>query len=244
MIFASFSDIFVSNSLYPLCDYEIEKAKRFANEDLKHRYLAGRTFLRNALSIELGIGPDQLVFGYTEYGKPYLTHPTESTSLHFNLSHSEEFVCLAICRELCVGVDVEKQRKLPDESALVHRFFHELEKEEYRKLPLSRRTEWFFGAWSSKEAILKAVGCGVSMGLEDIQLTLNLHLEATIKRLESSILGKAANWTLHQFQVDPTHLGAVAVPFPNAKIKISEAPKFTTQIRPSGEPNPNTSTAK
>ena len=47
-------------------------------------------------------------------GKPYLASPQESLDgLHFNLSHTQGAVAVAIARQP-VGVDIEIQRDMPD----------------------------------------------------------------------------------------------------------------------------------
>lgn len=85
-------------------------------------------------------------------GKPYLP---EHPEVHFNLSHSGNWVVLAIGdRE--VGVDVERTDRAVDRAALSKRHFTPEEQ---------ARPEDFFAIWTAKESYLKHLGVGLTEAL-------------------------------------------------------------------------------
>lgn len=100
----------------------------------------------------LGIYKDDQIL-YNKYGKPYLS----SGNVAFNLSHSEEYVVLAMAdRE--VGVDVEKIRKYHD--ATVKKVFNDDQRKMLEQLPVSKKDSKFTEIWTKMESILKLEGTG------------------------------------------------------------------------------------
>lgn len=73
-------------------------------------------------------------------------------------------VWVALCRSAKVGIDVEKIRPLPDAADLTSQL-HPLERQELLALPPEKLEAAFYRCWTRKEAVLKAVGMGLSMPL-------------------------------------------------------------------------------
>lgn len=91
---------------------------------------------------------------YGEKSKPYIKN---DNSFYFNISHSGEYVCLGVS-DTEIGVDIEKHNKA--RTRLAKRFFSKRE-QSYCEDNTSR----FFDIWTQKEAFIKAVGIGLSYGL-------------------------------------------------------------------------------
>lgn len=100
----------------------------------------------------LGIYKDDQIL-YNKYGKPYLS----SGNVYFNLSHSEEYVALAMADHE-VGVDVEKIRKYHD--ATVKKVFNDDQRKMLEQLPVSKKDSKFTEIWTKMESILKLEGTG------------------------------------------------------------------------------------
>lgn len=100
----------------------------------------------------LGIERDDQIF-YNEFQKPYLV----SKEKFFNLSHSEDYVALAVA-DCEVGIDVEKLR--PYHEATVKKVFSTRQREELSRLEGVRRDECFTRMWTVCEAMLKLKGTG------------------------------------------------------------------------------------
>lgn len=88
---------------------------------------------------------------YNEYGKPYL----KGENIHFNLSHSGDYVLLAI-DEFEVGVDIEKISTIKQKVA--DKYFT---LEENSWLRENNENENFYYLWTGKESVIKAKGQGL-----------------------------------------------------------------------------------
>ena len=86
---------------------------------------------------------------YTEYGKPFL-----SDGPYFNLSHSGDYVCLAVSASAPVGIDIERHCD-QDFTALGKTAFHPIEYEFLMQEPGYNR---FYDLWTLKESYLKMKG--------------------------------------------------------------------------------------
>jgi phosphopantetheine--protein transferase-like protein len=160
-----------------LSDVETRHAERFFKEADRTRYVLAHAMLRTLLAHRLAVAPTQIAFAAEPNGKPLLAGLTAETT--FNLSYSDGIVALAFARRP-VGVDVEAVR---DDLAFVeigHRFF---QVDELRYLEASVEPgirDRFFRLWTRKEAVLKALGVGLSgIGelsvLRDVVVTDGVH---------------------------------------------------------------------
>ena len=158
----------LENSLAP---DELRRASRLREARLRSRWMAARRALRHLLGAELDRAPGKVRLQTTERGKPYL----EGGELAFNLSHSGPHLLIALAPVGRVGVDVECIRPLPELAGLVERHFTGAEAQAILSaadLPEDDDTfPAFFRTWVRKEALLKAVGLGVSTPLDTFQVT-------------------------------------------------------------------------
>ena len=98
------------------------------------------------------------------HGKPYF----KDGGLAFSLSHSGDFVCLAVS-EYSVGCDIQKYVRVHVDIA--GRFFHEEEKQVLEETMESHEYEQiFFDLWSLKESYIKYTGQGMSQGLDTFSM--------------------------------------------------------------------------
>lgn len=108
-----------------------------------------------------------------EYEKPYLAEG----STYFNLSHSENYVVLAIA-DCEVGVDTEKIRSCHD--ATVKKVFSEKQKAELSKLDGEAKDEAFTRIWTECESVLKLRGIGFANGWGNIPVDeCKIHVQKT-----------------------------------------------------------------
>ncbi len=77
------------------------RADRFRHEDDRKRCLCADMLARRMLAKASDIALEDITFTYGDKGKPYANLP-----LHFNVSHSGEWVLCAVS-ELSVGADIE-----------------------------------------------------------------------------------------------------------------------------------------
>ena len=126
--------------------------------------LGGWLLLRKALR-ERGLAP---ALAYGEHGKPFLK---DCPGLHFNISHSGDYVICALS-DAPVGCDIEKLQ--PVRERVAARFFSP---EENAALAAAAdeaaREMLFFRFWTLKESFLKAVGCGITEPLSAASFDLS-----------------------------------------------------------------------
>jgi 4'-phosphopantetheinyl transferase len=172
---------------------ERERAGRFVFARHRDRYVAGRAFLRLLLSQRLGEEPGELRFRYGPSGKPGLAQA--HGDLEFNLAHAEAVVVCALAPRCGgIGVDVERVWPLSDVEAVARAAFSPREVARLQSLPEPTRLRGFYEAWTRKEAFLKALGCGLARPLDSFDVP-----------------AEAERFSLHGFEPDPDHVGAVAV---------------------------------
>jgi 4'-phosphopantetheinyl transferase len=92
--------------------------------------------------------------------------------LNFNLSHSAGLALYAFARDQEVGVDVERVRFDIEHEQIAERFFSPYERSVLRSLPAEEKAETFFACWTRKEAFIKAHGEGLSLPLDQFDVSL------------------------------------------------------------------------
>lgn len=139
---------------------------RFVKTEDGWRCIAARSALRAILASYLRKSPRALSIVKTPAGKPLLVGPDSWFSdsvrgIHFSLTYAEDQACIAVCRGLRVGVDLERVRDVKGMAAIARGFLCQ----EERSLILSRagteRMQAFFLVWTRREAASKALGVGL-----------------------------------------------------------------------------------
>ena len=194
-----------------LSDDELSRANRFHFEIDRKHFIVARGYLRMLISRYQEIPPAEIQFSYTTYGKPLLvtTNP-QVQPFHFNLAHSGGLAVYAFTRIGEVGVDVERIR--PDFAAdeIAERFFSPDECACLKKLSKELRHQAFFDCWTRKEAIIKAVGTGLSLPLDQFDVTLAPGDPPQLLRTRWNE-SEAARWSLKVIDAGPDYAAAVAV---------------------------------
>jgi 4'-phosphopantetheinyl transferase len=152
-----------------LSDDERERAARFHFDRDRNRFIVGRALLRIMLARYLGVAADQIRFAYGEFGKPSLAEPAP---VFFNVSHAEARALYAFSLDAELGIDTERFGVEPVDQRVAEHFFAAGEVATLRSLPRSLQPGAFLTCWTRKEAFLKARGDGLSLPLQDFEVTL------------------------------------------------------------------------
>ena len=144
---------------------EQARGDRFKMRADHERFVKSRGALRCILAGRTAQDTRELVFLEGNGRKPALRdHP----AVHFNLSHSGDFVLIAAGAEP-LGVDIEAMRDL-DARALAAMNFHP---DEIAAMEAQAdQHAAFFQLWAHKEAFLKAIGIGLTDQLTSIRTLL------------------------------------------------------------------------
>lgn len=149
-----------------LNEEEKARAARFYFDKDRHAFTLTRGTLRYLLSHCLKQKPEDIIFSQNEYGKPEL----KNSSWQFNVSHSHDYALIAIGRDYPIGIDVEYQDRKINPLELCDRFFAKEEIEQLHSVEPTLQIKTFFNLWTRKEAFIKAIGIGLSFGLDQFAL--------------------------------------------------------------------------
>ncbi|UMY18777.1 4'-phosphopantetheinyl transferase superfamily protein [Methylobacterium organophilum] len=204
-----------------LDEAERGQADRFHRREDHDRSVGSRAALRLILGAALDCPPHVLAFPRDVNGKPDLAPPWQGR-LQFNLTHSGSHALIAVSPSHRIGVDVEGIRPIPDLAEFACRILSVSEREVFRRLPESAKEDAFYGAWTRKEAVLKALGIGIGFGLERISVSLP---PAVPRLLALASPGTDATaWSLHDAHADARHPGAVAIEASGASLQHRTLP--------------------
>jgi 4'-phosphopantetheinyl transferase len=131
--------------------------------------------------------------------------------MQFNLSHSGERALLALGVGRPVGVDIEQHRAL-DPLALARRFFSRDEIDALDRLGGQARAEAFFRCWTRKEALIKAMGDGLSFPLDSFAVQLEEGGASQVLEIGTAASGTAACWRVMSLETEHGYEAAVAAP--------------------------------
>ena len=155
---------------------EKARAERFYFEIDRHHYIAGRGILRSLVGGYLDIKPAQIEFVYGQYGKPALRDQT----LEFNLSHSMDMALYIFSLGHKVGIDIEFTHPMPEMDKFAAEHFTPGENKLIHSLPEAQKLDTFFKIWTCKEAFLKANGFGLTIPINQVEISLDVENSAIL----------------------------------------------------------------
>jgi 4'-phosphopantetheinyl transferase len=154
-----------------LTEVERQRAASFRFEKDAIRWSGFRAQLRRILASVIHVSPQDVPIVLTPLGKPVLSPPFDG--LHFSLSHCEDLALIALCTDGAIGVDVEPAARAADLSGCEQTFCHP---DEIAELPAESRCQRLMEIWTAKEALLKAMGTGLTHPPETVCMRFNESL--------------------------------------------------------------------
>jgi len=184
------------------------------------RSLLGELLARRLLATGLKIDSKEVIFEVGPNGKPALLG---KNNLHFNISHSGQWVVCAIAH-VPVGVDVERLR--PVNPGLAQRFFTPQEFSMLQELPVDERTARFIELWTLKESFLKAIGRGLTRNLNSF--SVEPHDGFFVISGDDS----SAEYLLKLYDLDPDYRLALCAPSTDLceSVKMVDVDKLMTEL--------------
>lgn len=181
---------------------EITRVNRFHQESDRLRFTHARGILRLLLSKHLNQRPETIVFVPGVNKKPEVYNQTD---LHFNVSHSGDWILLAI-GQVAVGVDVEK---VSSDMAYEDIVMHSFSQQEQQHVAWSSDARFaFYHLWTRKEALVKATAKGIVDELNQVPSLDGQH------HTTDDLIGQAGDWTVYSLTIDPRHAAAIAYKSP------------------------------
>ena len=163
-----------------LSDDERYRASRFRFEIDRTRFMRRRAALRVILGGYLDSSPSSITYAENAYGRPELAGDRAATGLSFNTSHSDAIALIAISRSRLLGVDIERLRPLVEAENIAATYFAASEAAAFAALDPTDRVAGFYNAWTRKEAVVKALGGGLSIPLDAFEVALQPGESAAI----------------------------------------------------------------
>jgi 4'-phosphopantetheinyl transferase len=175
---------------------ERARRERMAHESGRRQQLLARAMQREVLSYyEPSIAPREWRFERSAGGRPALAPAFAASGLNFNVAHTAGMAVIAVGRVPRVGVDVEASNKrvpLP----VARRYFSPREAAALDALPPEAQPRQFLRLWTLKEAYLKAMGEGLSGGLDRMTFTLAEDARITFEHHDDA---HAGHWVFREF---------------------------------------------
>lgn len=189
-----------------LCDDERARRDRFVFDRDARLFTVAHALVRAVLSCYRDVDPRRWRFAAGSHGKPEIVEPAES-ELHFNLSHTRGLAACAVATRP-LGVDVEWVARDTATREVAERSFASDELAQLEGLAGEAYRRRFFDFWTLKEALIKADGRGISMGLE--RFAFRLADPPTVV-FDAELGCDPAGWWFRQDDPGPQHRAAVAV---------------------------------
>lgn len=201
---------YVSSLQLTLSADERDRAERFYFQQDREHFIVARGLLRTILSYYSDIEPSKLRFCYNPQGKPSLAREFRGNTLRFNLSHSRGLALYGITRGREIGIDVECLRHDFEHEQIAKRYFSLQEVSALRALVPQLQMEAFFKCWTCKEAYIKAKGEGLSIPLDQFDVSLNPG-EPPVLLTTKWDPEEALRWCLLELVASPGYVAALAV---------------------------------
>ncbi len=144
------------------------RAARFRLPRDQNRYINSHGILRLILAEYVGCDHSDIQLKRTKYGKPFLVSRNGKNTIRFNMTHSENVVCYIISSSNEVGIDIEYVKSDFDWFGLANVYFTSQEVIHLEAFPRDEQGKAFFTMLTRKEALLKAIGIGLS-GIEEMR---------------------------------------------------------------------------
>jgi 4'-phosphopantetheinyl transferase len=189
---------------------ELQRAARFHLERDRRRFTVRRAVLRQILGAECGCAPKAIQITASPTGKPGLGTGIRTRGLQFSCSHSADIGLVALAHGRAIGVDIEVHRPIDASLRGVIGFFAPAEQEALRQIPPDEKVRAFFDCWTCKEAVVKALGTGLTLPLNRFELVIVPGAAPKLTSLEGD-LGAGERWQLLALDMGAGISGALAV---------------------------------
>jgi 4'-phosphopantetheinyl transferase len=196
--------------LHNLAADEQARAERFYFERDREHFIVARGVLRAILGGYLNRMPACLSFSYSSHGKPALAGESDGDAIRFNVSHSQGVALYAVTRGREVGIDLERIRFDLAVAEIAEGFFSRREVATLRTLPTEAQSQAFFRCWTRKEAYIKARGEGLSLPLDEFDVSLAPGEPAAVLGTQQDP-SEASRWSLRELTPAPGYVAALAV---------------------------------
>ncbi|MYA89629.1 MAG: 4'-phosphopantetheinyl transferase superfamily protein [Boseongicola sp. SB0662_bin_57] len=155
-----------------LDEAERSRQRRFVHPRPSREFTLCRAALRSLLCRELNCSNRVLSFGISKFGKPFARVNGSAAPISFNVSHSGRHGLIALAPEGRIGVDVEERSTKRNLDVCIRLLFAPDERAEFETVCAQDKVKLFYRLWTLKEAMIKAVGAGLSIDTAKFEIPL------------------------------------------------------------------------
>jgi len=188
---------------------ESARAARFGTEDLRRRWIAGRTTLRMLLAEVLGVQAPNVAIRRGVRGRPELADT--GAGVDFNVSHTRGVALIGIARGLPfgtrIGVDIERADRDVGADRLARKFLTARERATLEDRTPDARRRLFLRYWTCKEAMSKATGDGLAAPFR----MLDVELSESPRLVDGPAPYVPERWSLQSVAVPEGLLATLAI---------------------------------
>ena len=150
---------------------ELSQWRKFFAAGPRRRFSLCRAALRFILCDRLECRDDELSFDTSTHGKPFVLLRGAPSGVEFNVSHSGENGLIAVANSgVRVGVDLEEIVTKRNLESLIEAVMGPDEKAQLASLEGTEKLRQFYRIWTSKEALIKALGTGFATDVSQFQI--------------------------------------------------------------------------
>jgi 4'-phosphopantetheinyl transferase len=153
---------------------EVERGRhdRYLRAEDRARFRTARALAKNLLARRVGVRPEEIRLDSTcKCGEPHGKPRLAGSGLELSISHSGDWIVVAVTAGAPVGVDVEQAPKDAVADGMLEATLSPRELSSLRSLSAAGRDEAFLAYWTRKEALLKATGEGLATPMPGITVT-------------------------------------------------------------------------
>jgi 4'-phosphopantetheinyl transferase len=193
-----------------LSSAERDRAAEYGLDAPRQRFIVTRAALRMLLGQYLGWPASDIELDHDPHGKPRLAAGSMARDLRFNVAHSANLALIAVTRGSEVGVDAERVRRVKHADHIARRYFHPAEMQAVVSASPAARDAVFMRCWTGKEAVLKAIGTGITGSLASFKVPTEELFGAAWIDLPSPLSPNFSRCWLRELAPCQQYVGAVA----------------------------------
>lgn len=191
-----------------LSEEERTRAAAFRRSDDRVSFLVGRVILRRLLGAYAAVAPGDVLIQAPRGRKPVVAAPARAASIEFNLSHTPGLLVWAFALGRAVGVDAEHIPRMNALDPPPTGFFSPGERERLASAPASERALRLSQHWTLKEALVKALGTGLTLDVSQCAFTVGPELSV---RCDQAGQVDVSAWNFCLFRPTLNHTAALCV---------------------------------
>jgi 4'-phosphopantetheinyl transferase len=142
------------------------RAQKFHYEADRETYVTCHALLRLILAKYINTTPLEIRFETGRNNKPGI----HNNLIYFNIAHTRNEFAIAVCNNFHVGIDIESIHQDIDIFSVAKSFFSSKEHDFIFKSDNAEKDR-FFLLWTRKEALLKAIGTGLTDNIKELDLS-------------------------------------------------------------------------